>query len=452
MGFENIKELRNESISFFKEGLKSINPVELIHSHLALRNNILTCSNIRGVTKEYDLGKFKKVFIIGAGKATAKMAKAVEEILYDRISSGLIVTKYGFTTNLKKIILVEAGHPLPDENGVSGAAQIVDICNEATENDLIINLISGGASALLPNPTVNITLIDKIAATKILLEVGATIDEVNSIRKHLSQIKGGQLAKIVYPATVVSLILSDVIGDRLDTIGSGIIVPDRSTFNDCWEIMEKYKIIKSLPASVISHIQEGRDGIISETPKPGEEIFDKVDNLIVGNNSVILKCIKNIAERNGYNTKIVSFNLDGEAKEIGKKIAHDAIEFLQNNNVEKGTHCFLYGGETSVTIRGNGKGGRNQELILSAAMELNRIEGVSILSCGTDGNDGPTDAAGAICDGTTINRANKFSLNAKEYLENNDSYNFFNKVGDLIITDPTNTNVMDIQIVLISVK
>jgi len=441
--------LKRDAIHFFKKGLESIDSYNLVQNKIRLNDNILSCSDIMNTKQTFNLDNYEKVFVVGAGKASSSMARAIEEILGEKLTDGIIVTKYGFISELKKIQLLEAGHPLPDKNGVIGADRIAGLCKSAGKNDLIINLISGGASALLPFPSADISLDEKAYTTKLLLESGATIDELNCLRKHLSQIKGGQLAKLAYPATVVSFILSDVIDDKLDTIGSGITVPDRTTFRDCKNIIDKYDLENRLPKSVSSHIKNGVSGEIDETPKVDDPVFDNVSNLIIGNNSVMLNSIKSIAEKEGYKTIIVQNNLSGEAKSVGIQISKDAVKFKQNNAKENKIYCFLYGGETSVTVTGSGKGGRNQELALATATELQGIDNIVILSGGTDGNDGPTDAAGAVADGSTIDRSNEIGLSAKKYLRNNDSYNFFKQLDDLLITGPTNTNVMDIQVVLI---
>jgi len=441
--------LKRDAIHFFKKGLESIDSYSLVRNQIKLNDNILSCNDIMNTEQTFSLDDYERVFVVGAGKASSGMARAIEEILDDKLTDGIIVTKYGFISELNKIQLLEAGHPLPDENGVIGADRISELCKSAGTNDLIINLISGGASALLPFPPAEISLDEKAYTTKLLLESGAAIDELNCLRKHLSQIKGGQLVKLAYPAAVVSLILSDVINDELDTIGSGITVPDRTTFRDCENIIDKYELGNRLPETVSSHIKNGVSGEIDETPKADDPIFDNVSNIIIGNNSVILNSIKLIAENEGYKTTILRNDLSGEAKNVGVQISQDAIEFKQNNLKENDRYCFLYGGETSVTVNGSGKGGRNQELALAAAIELQGIDHIVILSGGTDGNDGPTDAAGAVVDGSTLDRSKEIGLSAKKYLENNDSYNFFKQLDDLLITGPTNTNVMDIQIVLI---
>lgn len=441
-----LNKLREDAVSLFYVGIKAASPYNLIPNNMLLEENILTISDINGTSKLFDLNNYNKIKVIGAGKASTSMAYEVEKILDDKIDDGLVVTKHNFRSELKRIQVLEASHPLPDKNGIEASKKIVEICKNAKENDLIINLISGGASSLLPFPADNITLEDKIKTTKILLRAGAAIQELNTVRKHISAIKGGQLAKNVYPATIINLIISDVICDQLDVIGSGLTVPDPTTFEDSWNVVIKYKLENNIPYSVNTYLGDGIEGKAPETPKPGNPIFKYVYNLIIGNNESALSAIKIAAEDKGYNSKIISSKLEGEAIDAGKFIAQVAKEYSFS---EAKPVCLIFGGETTVTVRGNGKGGRNQELCLSTAIEIDGIKNITFLSGGTDGNDGQTDAAGAICSGRTIERAKELGLDAVKFLNNNDSYNFFNELEDLIITGSTNTNVMDIQILLL---
>ena len=441
-----LNKLREDAISLFHAGIKTASPYNLIPNNILLEENILTISDINGTNKSFDLNNYNRITVIGAGKASIPMGYEVEKILEDKIDNGLVVTKNNFRSELKRIQTLEASHPLPDKNGIEASKKIIEICKKAKEHDLIINLISGGASSLLPYPADDITLEDKIRTTEILLKAGATIKELNTIRKHISAIKGGQLAKYVYPATMINLIISDVIGDQLDVIGSGITVPDPTTFEDSWNVVIKYKLENKIPHSVKNLLRDGIEGKAPETPKPGNPIFKNVYNFIIGNNGLALSAIKIAAEDKGYQAKIISSTLEGEAKIAGKFIAQIAKE---NSFSEEKPLCLIFGGETTVTVKGNGKGGRNQELCLSTAIDIDGIKNITFLSGGTDGNDGQTNTAGAICNGRTIERAKELGLDALKFLKNNDSYNFFNKLEDLIITGPTKTNVMDIQILLI---
>jgi len=441
-----LNKLREDAISLFYAGIEAVSPDNLIPNNMLVEKNILTISDINGASKLFDLKNYNRITVIGAGKASTSMAYEVEKILDDKIDEGFVVTKYHFRSKLKRIQVFEASHPFPDKDGIDASKKIIEICKNAKENDLIINLISGGASSLLPLPADDITLEDKIKTTELLLIAGATIHELNTVRKHISAIKGGQLAKYVYPATIINLIISDVIGDQLDVIGSGITAPDPTTFEDSWNVVIKYKLENKIPDSVKNHLLDGIEGKAPETPKPGNPIFNNMYNLIIANNELALSAIKNAARERGYNAKIISSTLEGEAKDAGKFIAQIAKEYPLSD--EKPV-CLIFGGETIVTVKGNGKGGRNQELCLSTAIEIDGIKNITFLSGGTDGIDGQTEAAGAICSGQTIEKAKELGFDALKFLNNNDSYNFFNNLEDLIITGPTKTNVMDIQIMLI---
>ncbi|MEX0998968.1 MAG: glycerate kinase, partial [Thermodesulfobacteriota bacterium] len=377
-------------------------------------------------------------------------AKAVEDILGDKLTTGIVNVKYGHTVPLNKIKINEAAHPVPDDAGLKGSQEIIGVLKDTTEKDLVICLISGGGSALLPLPAGDLTLKDKQAVTKSLLECGADIHEINSIRKRISAVKGGRLAALVYPSTLISLILSDVIGDDLDVIASGPTVPDTHTFHDCRNIIQKYKLDQRVPKSVIEYIEKGCSGEIEDTPKSDSSVFERTQNAIVGSNILAVSAAKEKAEELGYNSLILSTFIHGETEEVAKVHTAIAKEVISSGNPLKKSACIISGGETTVTIEGKGLGGRNQEFVLAAALDIEGLNDVVILSGGTDGNDGPTDAAGAIADGTTISRASKLGLNAYEHLCDNNSYNFFKPLGDLLITGPTNTNVMDLRVLLIS--
>lgn len=397
----------------------------------------------------YALDDFKRIFLMGAGKASAPMAKALEDLLGDRLTSGLIVTKYGHTVLLKRTELVEAGHPIPDRAGLDGAERLLNLLDGCREDDLVICVLSGGASALLPAPVPPLDLHLKQATTQSLLDCGATIGEMNCIRKHLSRSKGGGIARAAYPATVISLILSDVIGDRLDVIASGPTVPDESRYADCLVIVERYGLASRLPDAVWRFLREGAAGLHPETPKAGDPIFSKVRNLIVGSNRAALLAAKECAESLGLNTLLLSSCMEGEASEVGRVLASIGKEACLTGHPVTSPACVLAGGETTVTLRGQGKGGRCQELALSAAIALEGWSRVSVLAAGTDGTDGPTDAAGAFADGTTCARARRAGMNPGAFLSRNDAYHFFQRLGDLLTTGPTRTNVMDLMCLLI---
>jgi hydroxypyruvate reductase len=432
--------LRRQALRIFQAAVKAAAPGEAVRRHLKIEGDSLVAGRQR-----YRLNAFEKIYVIGAGKAGAQMALAVERLLGRRIAGGLVNVRYGEPARLRRVELNECGHPVPDSNGERGAARIAAIAEQAGADDLVICLISGGASALLPLPAPPVTLAEKQQSTKLLLNCGATIHEINCIRKHISLVKGGGLARLAYPATVLTLILSDVIGDDLDVIGSGPTVADSTTLADARAVFEKYGIWDKVPKGVRERLSLGA----SETPKPGDRIFARVQNLIVGSNRLAVNAAVQQAKALGYRTLVIATGIQGEAREVARVYAAIAKEIRATGRPVKAPACVISGGETTVTIHGDGLGGRNQEFALAAAEDIAGIEGVVILSAGTDGADGPTDAAGAIVDGTTIARAERVGLDAAAMLGKNDSYHFFEGLGDLIKTGPTGTNVADIQVILV---
>ena len=435
--------MREDCMKIFEAALKAVDPYEAVKGHLRLEGEVLSVPGW-----SLPLEGIKKVVVVGAGKASASMALAVEEILGERIEGGVIVVKYGHGRPLRRLELIEAGHPIPDERGLEGARAVAEVVEGLGEDDLLICLISGGGSALLPYPVKGITLEDKQATTSALLSCGATIHEVNAVRKHLSRVKGGGLARLAYPARLLTLLISDVVGDDLDVIASGPTVPDPTTFSDVLAIVDRYELRGRLPQAVISHFEAGQRGEVPETPKPGEEVFSKVKNLIVASNFQCLLAAKRKAEELGYHALILSSMVEGETREVARVHAALIKEVSRTANPIAPPACLISGGETTVTIRGKGKGGRNQEFVLACAIEIAGWEGISVFSAGTDGTDGPTDAAGAYGDGTTVRRAEGLGLDPEAYLRDNDSYHFFERLGDLVITGPTGTNVMDLRILL----
>ncbi len=439
-----MSSLQEDAVAIFQASLRAVDPVVAVKRNLERQGDLL-----RAGASVFDLKDVENVFVVGAGKAAAAMAQPVEEILKDRLSAGLVNTKYGYGRSLQHIQVTEAGHPIPDEAGWHGAKKIMTLARRATEKDLVVFLLSGGGSALLPAPAEGLTLEEKKKVTRLLLESGATIHEVNTIRKHISQIKGGQLARLAYPATLLSFFISDVVGDRLDTIASGPTVPDQTTFQDCWGIIEKYKLAARIPPAVLRHLKKGLAGEIPDTPKPGDPVFTKAQNLVIASNAQALEAAAEKARSLGYSTLLLSTSIEGEAREVARTQARLIREIVGSGRPVGRPVCLISGGETTVTVRGSGLGGRCQEFCLAAAIEIEGLEEVLILSAGTDGSDGPTDAAGAFADGTTIQRGRQLGLKADAYLRNNDSYHFFQPLGDLFITGPTFTNVMDLYIVLI---
>lgn len=440
------RDLRKDAREIFDAGLKAADPDQAVRRSVKLdEQGVLTVND-----RSYDLNQYNRIFVVGAGKASAPMAAALEELLGSRIAEGTITTKYGHGLPLRIISLTEAGHPVPDVKGYDGTEHILELLERADGHTLVFCLISGGGSALMPLPISGITLEDKQKTTQALLECGATIHEINTIRKHISGVKGGKLAKAAYPGTLVTLILSDVIGDDLDVIASGPTVPDRSTYADCMEIINKYELIDRVPPVVSAYIERGCAGVENETPKPGDPIFDKTQAVIIGSSSLSINAAKRRADILGYNTLILSSFIEGETRDVAR--VHTAIikEVLKSGNPVDKPACIISGGETTVTIHGTGLGGRNMEFVLAAAAELDGLDDILVLSGGTDGTDGPTDAAGAYAEGSTVKRALVQGLSAREYLRNNDSYHFFEALGDLIKTGPTMTNVMDLRILLVA--
>jgi hydroxypyruvate reductase len=440
----NIAKMREHAMQIFQAGLQAVDPVEAIERHIRIEKDLLFIGD-----RQFDLKDFDRIVVVGAGKAVAPMAKAVEDLLEDRISDGVIVVKDEHGLPLKKIKVCEASHPVPDERGVKGTEEILSLVKKAGERDLVICLISGGGSALLIAPVGDISLEDKQNATKLLLACGATIHEFNTVRKHLSRAKGGRLAQMAYPSTVTSLILSDVVGDDLDVIASGPTVPDSSTFDDAEQILKGYGVWDQLASTVRSHLAKGSAGQIEDTPKSDNAAFQKCSQVLVGTNLQALKAASKTAEKLGYRPLILSSKVEGEAREVAKFYTAIAREVLSSEYPLKPPVCVLAGGETTVTLTGEGRGGRNQEFALAAALAIAGLDNVVILSGGTDGTDGPTDAAGAIADGTTVARALEKDLVPKDFLRRNDSYNFFQKLEDLLMTGPTRTNVMDMYMLLI---
>jgi hydroxypyruvate reductase len=440
----NIAKMRKHAMQIFQAGLQAVDPVEAIKRHAKKDKDLLFIGDCR-----FNLNDYDRILVVGAGKAVAPMALAMEDLLADRISDGVIVVKDEHGLPLKKIKVCEASHPVPDERGVKGTEEILSLVEKAGKRDLVICLISGGGSALLIAPVGGISLEDKQNATKLLLASGATIHEFNTIRKHLSRAKGGRLAQMAYPATVASLILSDVVGDDLDVIASGPTVPDSSTFQDADKILKEYGIWDQLASSVRHHIEKGSSGQIEDTPKSDNPAFQQCSQELVGTNLQALEAAANAAERLGYRSLILSSKVEGEAREVAKFFTAIAKEVLSSENPLEPPVCVLCGGETTVTLQGDGRGGRNQEFALAAALAIEGLNNMVVLSGGTDGTDGPTDAAGAIADGTTLARARENGLDPKDFLQRNDSYSFFQKLDDLVMTGPTRTNVMDLYMLLV---
>lgn len=437
-------EMRQHAAAIFQAGLKAVDPAEAVKRYLKRQGDVIEiCGD------HFLLSKFRHASIVGAGKASARMAYTVKEVLGNWVRGGQVIVKYGHGVPVPDVEIIEAGHPVPDESGIRGTARIMQTLEGAGREELILCLISGGGSALLCRPASGLTLEDKRGMTQLLLNCGAKIQEINAIRKHLSGVKGGRLARLAYPASVVSLILSDVIGDPVESIASGPTAPDPTTFADCLRIVERYGIEHQVPPSVRVHLEKGARGEIEETPKPGDPLFANVRNVIVGSNRLAMEAAKRQAEDLGYHSIILSGFIEGETRTVAALHAAIAREIDSSGNPIPRPACIVSGGETTVTLRGDGMGGRNQEFALAAALEIDELQGLIVLSGGTDGTDGPTDAAGAIADSSTLQRARTEGLDAERFLRRNDSYNFFKPLGDLLVTGPTLTNVMDLRLMLL---
>jgi len=425
----SVRVLRRQALSIFRHAVGAADP------SIAVRRRL----------EKLDASAYRRIFVVGAGKAGASMAAATERVLGKLIARGLVNVKHGHVATLRRIELNECGHPVPDERGVAGAEGIAAIAQEAGRDDLVLTLISGGASALLPLPAPPISLEEKQEVTRLLLACGADIHEFNAVRKHLSRIKGGHLARLAFPATVEALLLSDVIGDDPGVIGSGPAAPDASTFADVAHILGKYGIAGRLSAGVRQRLERGLRGEIVETPKPGDPIFRRVRNTVIGSNRMALRAAARRARQLGFRTLVLSSDIQGETREIARMHAAIAKEIVRSGQPVRPPVCIISGGETTVTLRGNGLGGRNQEFVLAAAREIAGLPDTVVFSAGTDGTDGPTDAAGALADGRTLER----NPEAAAYLNANDSYHYFETLGDLVKTGPTLTNVMDVRLILV---
>lgn len=426
--------------------INSVKPGVLIKNNVSLTNNILTIKN-----HKYDISKFDHIYVTGAGKASAFMAKEMEKILGDRISDGIVITKYGHIAYCSKIKILEAGHPVVDENSLSATEELLLLLKKTGKYDLVIVLISGGGSSLMEALPKSISLNDLQTTNELLLKCGASIEEINSVRKNLSLVKGGKLTSAIYPSTGVGLIISDIINDPIKDIASGPTVQQNINSNDAMNIIKKYNIQNELPKTVIEFLKSKLMETSSNEKTISPIASTRITNIIIGNNKIALANAIETARESGFNTYLLSDKMQGEAKTVGKEIAAIIKKIIYENKPIRKPVCLLFGGETTVKLTGTGLGGRNQELVLAALLELQNVKAeFSFLSCGTDGTDGPTDAAGALINNHSWKLAEQLGLNPEEFLINNDSYNFFNRINGLIKTGPTGTNVMDIGIALIN--
>ncbi len=424
--------------------LQAVDPRECV------RQNVQRVGDhVRAGGRVFELAPDTHVYVLGCGKAAAPMAQAVEDIFADRITDGVVIVKDGYTAPTQRVRVWEAAHPVPDARGVEGTEAVVQLARQAGKGDLVVVLISGGGSALLTLPAPGLTLADLQVTTDLLLRSGATINEMNAVRKHCSAVKGGQLARHIAPATALGLILSDVVGNPLDVIASGPLSPDPTTFADAWAVVEKYGLTEALPPRVREHLLAGVRGEVPETPKPGDPIFDNVHIVIVGDNARAAESAARAAVEAGYNTEILTTFVEGEAREVARVVAALAKELVRHHRPLPPPACLILGGETTVTVQGHGTGGRNQELALAAAIALEGWPRVTVVTLGTDGTDGPTDAAGAMVDGGTLVRARALGLDPLHHLRENNAYPFLKATRDLLVTGPTRTNVNDLVLIFV---
>lgn len=443
LSMQPLDVLKTHAKEIFAAGIAAADPFQAVSRVLRLEKDVLCAGEAT-----LPLVAGAKVHLLAIGKAAGPMAAAAEEILGDYLGEGLAVSKYDHVWPLRKVRLLQAGHPLPDDNGLAATRAVRDLVTKAAATDLVVCLLSGGASALLPAPAAGISLAEKLSTTELLLGCGAGIQEINCVRKHLSTLKGGGLARLVAPRKLLTLVLSDVVGDPLDVIASGPTVADPTSFAEAMAVVGRYQLLQRLPAAVRRHLEQGCVGRIPETPKPGDACFAGQRVQLVGSNSQSLAAAAAAAMRLGYTPLVLTSSLTGETRQVAAVHAAIARELVTSGHPLPPPVCLLSGGETTVTLRGSGRGGRNQEFALAAALGIAKLTDVVILSGGTDGTDGPTDAAGAIVDGSTLQRARQLGLDPERHLQHNDAYPFFAALGDLLITGPTNTNVMDLQLVL----
>jgi len=438
--------VRNKIIPILEAALAAVDPREAVQRVLQRNGNILTVGE-----HEYNLDTYRRIVVIGAGKAGAPMAQAVETVLGDRVAAGLVVVKTDHSAPTASVEIAEASHPMPNEAGARAGRRILDLAMEATADDLVIALLSGGGSALLVAPAAGLTLGDMQGMTNALLACGATINEINCLRKHCSAVKGGQLARAVAPATLITLALSDVIGSPLDVIASGPTVPDASRWSDTWSIVEKYQLADKLPSAIVQRLSAGVAGKVPDTPKAADPAFVHTRNIVVADNRVAALAARAKAEAMGYHSLLLTTHLEGEASQVAQIAVALAKEIRESGHPVAAPACLILGGETTVTLGTNpGKGGRNQELALAAAIALQgNCPGVTVVSLATDGTDGPTDSAGGSADNGTVERGKIAGLNAAECLRNHNAYPFLRATNDLLVTGPTQTNVNDLLFIFV---
>src|SRR5947208_863885 len=440
-----LDKLHRDVLHAMNAALAAADPTTIVRKNLKLIGSVLHVGNL-----QYPLKDYRRILVIGGGKASGYMAEEIEKLLGDWITSGLVIIPDYLrpTPRSRRIRYHPATHPIPTRKGVEGVLAMLRLVDNISRDDLVIVVVSGGGSALMPLPVEGMNLGDEAKVTSLLLRSGASIEEINAVRKHLSQVKGGRLAERLYPATVLTLIISDVVGDKVDTIASGPTTPDPSTYRDVELVLKKYDLWFQIPENAQTIITHGLSGSIPETPKQKNKVFRRVQNVIVGNNRASCLAAASAMTNAGYRTQVLSIQITGEAREVGRIFGSIVRDIRDNSLPFAPPAALIAGGETTVTVRGKGKGGRNQELALAAAVKISGSYGVVVGSFATDGIEGRTNAAGAVADGSTITRGLRLRMDPEEFLRNNDSYRYFSKLKDLVITGPTGTNVNDIAILV----
>jgi len=429
-------EPREAAAAIWRAALAAGDVAPLIRRHLRVDGRILKAGPLH-----LDLDRVRRILVLGVGKAGAAMAASAETVLGGRVSGGFVVVKDGYRVATARVEVVEAGHPVPDARGVAASARVLELATSATADDLVLFLVSGGGSALTPAPAPPVTLEEKQALTRLLLAAGATINELNAVRKHLSRFKGGLLARAAAPATVLTLALSDVIGDPLDVIASGPTAPDPTTYADALAVLDRRGVLEGAPRAIVERLRAGAGGALAETPKPGDPVFARVTNLVIGNNALVADAAAAEAERRGYRPHVLTRALQGEARDTARDLVARARAL-------PAPAALIAGGETTVTVRGRGRGGRCQEFALAAALALEAGESLVVLAAGTDGTDGPTDAAGGVVDAATLVRGRAAGADAARALADNDAHAFLSAAGACIVSGPTNTNLLDLYLIL----
>jgi glycerate 2-kinase len=424
--------------------LEAVDPGAAVHRSLVRKGSLLIIGE-----RHYRLDEIDRLKVIGFGKAAAVMGQAAAQIIGDRLLAGLLITKDGHAVPAEggfdpRLEIIEAGHPVPDARSVAASQKLDAFLAASSPRDLILCLVSGGGSALLTAPAPELHLDDLQALTELLLACGASIFEINTLRKHLETLKGGGLARRVYPAALAVLVLSDVIGDPLDVIASGPTVPDPTTFGDALAVLERYQITARAPVRILQRLQQGENGALPDTPKPDDPLFSGVYHQIIGSNRQAAQAALHQTGQEGLDARLLTTFLQGEASQAGRFLASLGRQLAAGGGLVSRPGMLVAGGETTVTLTGDGLGGRNQELALGAVHDLAGLKDILLVSLATDGGDGPTDAAGAVVTGSTLARARSLAMDPDDFLRRNNAYPFFKALGDLIQTGPTQTNVNDL--------